>query len=98
LIDQDEITEEKLASKKTSDSLGVDESVDKEEKQEEEVLPVRRRIFEVNTVFQKHQKERRFKNNQVCTSKYTCLTFLPLNLMVQFSKLANSYFLFMMVL
>ena len=32
-------------------------------------------------------------NNSIKTSKYTTLNFLPLNLMVQFSKLPNVYFL-----
>lgn len=32
-------------------------------------------------------------DNSIKTNKYTCLTFLPLNLMDQFSKLANVYFL-----
>ena len=34
-----------------------------------------------------------FRNNKVLTSKYNFLTFLPLNLFLQFSKLANLYFL-----
>ena len=32
-------------------------------------------------------------DNSIKTSKYTALSFLPLNLMVQFSKLPNVYFL-----
>jgi len=32
------------------------------------------------------------------TNKYSILTFLPLNLMVQFSKIANCYFLFIVIL
>ncbi len=31
--------------------------------------------------------------NFITTSKYTCLTFIPINLFEQFSKLANLYFL-----
>jgi phospholipid-transporting ATPase len=34
-----------------------------------------------------------YKDNKVTTSKYNVLTFLPLNLMLQFSKMANFYFL-----
>ena len=49
-------------------------------------------------MFLKEQRERRFKNNKVCTSKYNCLTFLPLNLFEQFTKMANMYFLFMALL
>ena len=32
-------------------------------------------------------------NNKVTTSKYNFITFLPLNLLLQFSKMANLYFL-----
>lgn len=32
-------------------------------------------------------------NNKISTAKYNCLTFLPLNLFTQFSKMANFYFL-----
>lgn len=34
-----------------------------------------------------------FKNNGIRTSKYTLLTFIPLNLFTQFQKAANCYFL-----
>jgi len=37
-------------------------------------------------------------SNKVVTSKYNCLTFLPKNLLVQFGKMANLYFLFMTLL
>lgn len=36
---------------------------------------------------------REYRNNKISTSKYTLLTFLPKNLIEQFSKLANVYFL-----
>jgi phospholipid-transporting ATPase len=36
--------------------------------------------------------------NAIRTTKYTVLTFLPKNLFEQFSKMANVYFLFIMVL
>ena len=39
----------------------------------------------------------KYKNNKVSTSKYNILTFLPLNLMLQFSKMANFYFLCLMI-
>ena len=38
--------------------------------------------------------ERWYRNNNVRTNKYTKYNFLPLNLFVQFSKVANIYFLF----
>jgi len=40
----------------------------------------------------------RFKFNKIITSKYTKYTFLPKNLFEQFSKMANVYFLFILVL
>ena len=39
-----------------------------------------------------------FKNNRITTSKYNILNFLPLNLMLQFSKMANCYFLILTVM
>jgi hypothetical protein len=41
---------------------------------------------------------RRYLPNAIKTSKYTWLTFVPKNLLEQFSKMANIYFLFIMVL
>ncbi|KAH9406631.1 Phospholipid-transporting ATPase ID [Tyrophagus putrescentiae] len=38
------------------------------------------------------------KKNYIKTSKYTLLTFLPLNLFVQFQRLANFYFLILLIL
>lgn len=38
------------------------------------------------------------QNNAIKTSKYNFLTFLPLNLFEQFRRLANAYFLFLMIL
>ena len=39
-----------------------------------------------------------FAGNAVHTTKYTALTFLPMNLMAQFHRLANVYFLSIAVL
>lgn len=39
-----------------------------------------------------------FQNNHIKTSKYSLLTFLPLNLFEQFQRLANFYFLCLLVL
>lgn len=38
------------------------------------------------------------QNNYIKTSKYTFITFLPLNLLEQFQRLANFYFLCLLVL
>ena len=48
------------------------------------------------TTFTKFVHE--FKNNSIVTSKYSILSFIPLNLMVQFSKMANLYFLLLSVM
>lgn len=42
--------------------------------------------------------DKRFTMNSIRTTKYTLITFLPKNLFEQFSKMANVYFLFIMVL
>lgn len=39
-----------------------------------------------------------FQSNFIKTSKYSILTFLPLNLFEQFQRLANFYFLCLLVL
>lgn len=39
------------------------------------------------------KRVQRFPNNKVTTARYNVFTFLPLNLMVQLSKLTNLYFL-----
>lgn len=38
------------------------------------------------------------QNNTIKTSKYNIITFLPLNLFEQLRRLANAYFLFLMIL
>jgi magnesium-transporting ATPase (P-type) len=43
------------------------------------------------------EPDRVFRSNKIHTAKYTVLTFLPKNLFFQFTKLANLYFLLMMV-
>ncbi|ESN96529.1 hypothetical protein HELRODRAFT_67652, partial [Helobdella robusta] len=40
----------------------------------------------------------KYHNNYISTSKYNFLTFLPLNLFEQFTRLANVYFLFLLIL
>nr|XP_015831762.2 phospholipid-transporting ATPase ID [Nothobranchius furzeri] len=39
-----------------------------------------------------------YAKNSIKTSKYNVLTFLPLNLFEQFTRLANAYFLFLLIL
>jgi phospholipid-translocating ATPase len=43
-------------------------------------------------------KRFKFKNNSIRTTKYTLLNFFPKNLVFQFTKLANFYFLLMAIL
>lgn len=43
-------------------------------------------------------RPRVFQNNSIKTSKYNLLSFLPLNLFEQFRRLANAYFLFLLIL
>ena len=45
-----------------------------------------------------HKMNKNFANNQVSTTKYTWLTFIPINMFQQFSKFANLYFLALCVL
>ncbi|KAF9246334.1 hypothetical protein BU15DRAFT_85102 [Melanogaster broomeanus] len=44
------------------------------------------------------KKENVYSTNQVITSKYTIITFLPRNLLEQFRRVANIFFLFIAVL
>ena len=44
------------------------------------------------------KRKQLYKNNKISTSKYNFLTFLPLNLLLQFSKMANLYFLILMIM
>ncbi|XP_055293047.1 probable phospholipid-transporting ATPase IM isoform X3 [Moschus berezovskii] len=39
-----------------------------------------------------------YKDNRIHTSKYNILTFLPINLFEQFQRVANAYFLFLLIL
>ena len=50
-----------------------------------------RRVFEINY----SNIDQQFMPNSICTGKYTCLTFLPKNLFLQITKMANFYFLLM---
>jgi hypothetical protein len=46
------------------------------------------------SVFGNESSLKEFRSNKVQTSKYNFLTFLPLNLFYQFTKIANVYFAF----
>ncbi|KAK6494962.1 phospholipid-transporting ATPase ID-like [Huso huso] len=61
----------------------------KKEKEEERHLRANDREF--NLTFQ-------YATNAIKTSKYNLLTFLPMNLFEQFQRIANAYFLFLLIL
>ena len=63
------------------------------------------RVFEINTEFEKLKDsgkvhpDRDFVNNRVMTTRYNSWNFVPKNLFEQvFTKLVNTYFLFLIVL
>jgi Phospholipid-translocating ATPase N-terminal len=60
-----------------------------------DLLPQSLRTYFINEI---EQNGKLFQLNNIVTSKYTVFNFLPKNLIDQFSKLANIYFLAMMIL
>ncbi|XP_078262268.1 putative phospholipid-transporting ATPase IM [Rhinoraja longicauda] len=62
---------------------------DRERHEEERYLRANDRHF--NLKFQ-------YVNNRIKTSKYNVFTFLPVNLFEQFQRIANAYFLFLLIL
>ncbi|KAI4570209.1 hypothetical protein MJT46_019639 [Ovis ammon polii x Ovis aries] len=71
------------------------------EKETRNYNPAQQRIvFPNNHAF--HQDwakfSRRYSSNRICTTKYTLFTFLPQNLLEQFHRWANLYFLFLVIL
>ncbi|XP_072572275.1 phospholipid-transporting ATPase ID isoform X2 [Paramormyrops kingsleyae] len=63
----------------------------KEKPPPEEERKVRANDREYNEKFQ-------YANNCIMTSKYNIITFLPVNLFEQFQEVANTYFLFLLIL
>ncbi|XP_051786040.1 LOW QUALITY PROTEIN: phospholipid-transporting ATPase ID-like [Erpetoichthys calabaricus] len=69
-------------------------------------------FFGINCIKKKHHEEERhlrandrefnltfqYATNAIKTSKYNIITFLPLNLFEQFQRIANAYFLFLLIL
>lgn len=56
------------------------------------------RSFRVCQMITKNNKKDGFKTNYIQTTKYTLLNFVPKNMLSQFTKLANAYFLMMALL
>ncbi|XP_032995695.1 probable phospholipid-transporting ATPase VB isoform X1 [Lacerta agilis] len=73
-------------------------SADKE--REKYVLDKWRVVFPSNERFQKESEKvcRVYSGNGIRTTKYTLLTFIPQNLFEQFHRLANVYFLFLVII
>ncbi|XP_035292180.1 probable phospholipid-transporting ATPase IM [Anguilla anguilla] len=61
----------------------------KKEREEERLLKANDREFNLSF---------KYATNAIKTSKYNLFTFLPLNLFEQFQRIANAYFLFLLVL
>jgi hypothetical protein len=53
--------------------------------------PLPESFYEVKRGRSKIRKDARYATNQVVTSKYTVITFLPRNLLEQFRRIANVY-------
>eukprot|EP00126_Sphaerothecum_destruens_P013666 Sdes_comp23383_c0_seq1m21645 len=58
--------------------------------------PTEERLIYINAHSQNIQFN--YPNNIICTSRYNMLTFLPINLFQQFRRVANAYFLFLLIL
>ncbi|XP_036394811.1 phospholipid-transporting ATPase ID isoform X1 [Megalops cyprinoides] len=69
---------------------GLNADKERRERTEEE-RRVRANDREYNEKFQ-------YANNCIMTSKYNIITFLPVNLFEQFQEVANTYFLFLLIL
>ncbi|XP_054424568.1 phospholipid-transporting ATPase VB [Pteronotus mesoamericanus] len=63
-------------------------------------LTQQRVVFPNNNTFHQDwaKASRRYSGNRICTTKYTLLTFLPQNLLEQFHRWANLYFLLLVIL
>lgn len=82
--------DEPLDTRPTDLSIAIDDPTDEDRPD--------LRQFVVNLLKLEPAKGDKFSNNTVRTCKYSILTFLPLNLMVQFSKMANCYFLLLILM
>lgn len=67
---------------------GTDLYVDKDPEPEDRNIKV-----DLTSAKAMEENTKKFCNNHIKTSKYTVLTFVPLNLLTQFSKMSNVYFL-----
>ncbi|XP_058521860.1 probable phospholipid-transporting ATPase IM [Ochotona princeps] len=62
----------------------------------------KKKLLEVERVVKANDREYnekfQYADNRIHTSKYSLLTFLPINLFEQFQRVANAYFLFLLIL
>lgn len=62
----------------------------------------KKKLLEVERVVKANDREYnekfQYADNRIHTSKYNLLTFLPINLFEQFQRVANAYFLFLLIL
>ena len=83
----------------TLEENGANETHSERSNEDEEKRSLRTILLNRENVYQKPflccctRRTKKYPHNEVKTSKYNFLTFLPLNLMIQFSKMANVYFL-----
>ncbi|XP_058440775.1 probable phospholipid-transporting ATPase IM isoform X3 [Marmota monax] len=62
----------------------------------------KKKLLEVERIVKANDREYnekfQYADNRIHTSKYNILTFLPINLFEQFQRVANAYFLFLLIL
>jgi phospholipid-transporting ATPase len=61
-------------------------------------LPTGTRVIKTNDPEANKVKANKFSNNSVSTARYNLITFIPKNLIEQFCRLANIYFLIISIL
>lgn len=91
-----ESIEEDVYDKNRVDSVASALSAD--EKSQIRSIQINKPNIKLKKILCCYRTKQLFQSNTVITSKYNFLTFLPLNLMLQFSKFANIYFLILTIL
>ena len=78
----------KLSSKQIYDQISY------AERQLSKTLNFKYQDFYINNNIKNKKKFKKVKTNEISTTKYNLITFLPKSLIIQFVKLPNVYFLF----
>ena len=91
--------EERLDSSQNSDEQDEQDDQAEDERREQSFVEDHSewRTVLVNDYESHDSAEVRYASNEIHTAKYTWLTFLPKNLFYQFTRIANIYFLVMMI-